>query len=184
MAEQGEPEYERARRKAAARIGAADRRCWPDNAAIEAALQAHYRLFHGERQQRVTDELRRAALAAMSALAAFEPRLVGRAVSGTATHGLGIQLHLFADDPAEVLFTLIDRGVRFEERDAQVRYSGGISQTHPALALLAGGVPVELILLPRSARRNPPLSPVTERPERGLPTAELARLVAAGEALP
>lgn len=182
MAEQGEPEFERARRKAAARSGVTDRRSWPDNAEIEAALQAHYRLFHGERQQQVTTDLRERALAAMTALAAFEPRLVGRAVAGTATREQGIQLHLFADDPAEVIFTLIDRGIRFEERDALVRYTGGINQTHPALAMLAGEVPVELILLPRAAQRNPPLSPVTERPERGLRAAEVERLLARGDA--
>ena len=43
---------------------------------------------------------------------------------------------------------------------------------------VAGETPIELIVLPRQALRNPPLDPVTERPERGADIAELERLIA------
>ena len=36
-----------------------------------------------------------------------------------------------------------------------------------AFAFVAGGIPFTLVVLPLQAMRNPPLDPVTERPERG-----------------
>lgn len=180
MAELGISEFDRARRKAAQRLGVADRRCWPDNEEIQEALLQHLRLFHAESQQQVTEHLRSQALAAMTAFSDFDPRLIGQAVAGTATREQGVQLQLFADDPGEILFRLVDRGIPWQERDGQFRYAGGASQMHPVLAFVAGDVPIELIVLPPLAKRNPPLSPVSERPERGLTAAELRRLMDEG----
>jgi hypothetical protein len=182
IAEQGIPDLERARRKAAERIGVSDKRCWPDNSEIEQALQQQNRLFHAERQHRTLAELRSGALAAMRAFSLFDPRLVGQTVTGTATREQGVQLHLFADDPAEIVLTLLDRGIPWQERDTQFRYAGGPPQVHPVLAFVAGDIPIELVVLPHRAKRNPPLSPVTERPERGLSTREVEELInTAGE---
>ena len=168
---------ERARRKAAQRIGVKDRRCWPDNSEIEQALQQQNRLFHAERQQQTLAELRARALAAMRAFSLFDPRLVGQTVTGTATRAQGVQLHLFADDPAEIVLLLLERGIPWQERDVQFRYAGGPPQAHPVLTFVAGEVPIELIVLPRRAQRNPPLNPVSERPERGLGEREVERLI-------
>jgi hypothetical protein len=46
---------------------------------------------------------------------------------------------------------------------------------------MAGDVPFELTVLPVQALRNPPLDPVTERPERGADIAEVERLLAEGD---
>jgi hypothetical protein len=46
------------------------------------------------------------------------------------------------------------------------------------LSFLAGDTALELLVLPRSARSNPPLDPLDERPERGLDTAGVSRLLA------
>jgi len=178
IAEQGITDLERARRKAAQRIGISDKRCWPDNSEIEEALQQQYRLFHAESQQQAIAELRSKALAAMRTLSVFDPRLVGQTVTGTATRELGVQLHLFADDPSEIIMSLLDRGIPWEERDGQFRYAGGAAESHPILAFVAGDVPIELIVLPPRAKRNPPLSPLSERPERGLTARELEQLIA------
>jgi hypothetical protein len=105
-------------------------------------------------------------------------------VTGTATREQGIQLHLFADDPAEIVMTLLDLGIPWQERDAQFRYAGGSLQAHPVIGFVAGDVPVELIVLPHRAKRNPPLSPVSERPERGLGVRDLERLIADESAMP
>lgn len=178
IAEQGIVEFERARRKAVQRTGVTDRRCWPDNSEIEEALQQQYRLFHAEDQQQAVAELRARALEAMRAFSLFDPRLVGRTLTGTATREHGIQLHLFADDPAEIVMSLFDRGIPWQEGDAQFRYAGAAPQSHAVLTFVAGDVPVELIVLPHRAKRNPPLDPVTERPERGLSQRGLERLIA------
>jgi hypothetical protein len=178
MAEQRLSDFERARRKAAQRIGVADKRCWPDNSEIQDALLEHYRLFHYESQQQVRSALHARALAAMETFAEFQPRLVGQSARGVASRDQGVRLHLFADDPTEIAFRLVDRGIPWQERESQLRYASGERVNHPVFAFVAGEIPVELIVLPPQARRNPPLSPVSERPERGLDAGEVARLLA------
>lgn len=179
LSEQGGTEFDRARRKAADRLGISDKRCWPDNEEIQQALLQQQRLFHADEQQRALSTLRRQALSAMREFAAFEPRLVGPILAGTANPEHGLELLLFADSPEAVAFELLDRGIRWQQRDEQFRYAGGEQQTHPVFSFMAGELPVHLVLLPPQARRNPPLSPISERPERGIGVAELGRLVAA-----
>lgn len=167
-----------ARRKAAQRLGTSNKRCWPDNSEIQAALEEEYRLFEPDTQQRVTRQLREHALAAMATFATFRPRLVGPAVTGTATLEQGISLHLFADDVREILFRLVDNGIPWREGQCQKRYSNGSRQDHPSFTFVAGEVPIELIVLPPRTRHNPPLCAIFERPERGLGRADLEDLLA------
>ena len=177
MREQGLLELDHARRKAVERLGITNRRCWPDNAEIQAALENEYRLFQPEAQHQVTTALREQALAAMQTFAEFEPRLVGQLVSGTASLEQGVRLHLFADDTRPIVFKLIDKGIPWQAGDSQHRYADGTRQMHPTFAFVAGEIPIELVVLPDRARRNPPLSSISERPERGLDAEDVERLV-------
>ena len=104
----------------------------------------------------------------MRMFAEYDPRLVGQSVSGTASLTQGVRVHLFADDAREIVFRLIDKGIPWREQDCQQRYADGTRQSHPMFAFVADGVPVELVVLPQQARHNPPLSAISERPERGL----------------
>ena len=177
LADQGEIAFERARRKAAERLGIGDKRCWPDNEEIQQALSQQQRLFHAGEQEVTLRELRRHALSAMREFSAFTPRLVGEAATETARREQGVHLQLFADSPEEVALRLLERGIPWSQRDDQFRYAGGASQSHPVVGFVAGDIPVHLIVLPPQARRNPPLSPISERPERGIDAAELSRLI-------
>jgi len=176
MVEEDSPNFERARRKAAARLGVTDKRSWPDNAEIHEMLLEQRRLFDAVRA-RDLNTLRACALAAMTTLRAFAPRLVGAALAGTATLSQGVRLHLFADTPEEVLRTLFDRGIPWSEHEECLRYADGTRRNHPALRFVAGDIPVELMLLPLQARRHPPLDAVTERPERGAGIDAVRRLL-------
>lgn len=176
MVEDGVTEFERARRKAALRAGIGDRRRWPNNEEIQQALLAHRRLFDGERQARELRALRRQALIAMRRLADFRPRLVGPALSGSGDIAQGVRLLVFADTPEEVILALIDQGIPWREQEEWLRFGGGARRAHPVLCFLAGETPFALVVLPRSALRNPPLDPVTDRPERGADTEEVQRL--------
>ncbi len=177
--EQGLTELDHARRKAVHRLGVTNRRCWPDNAEIQAALETEYRLFQPEAQARITATLREEALAAMHAFADFEPRLVGPSAAGTASLEHGVRLHLFADDPRAIVFRLIDKGIPWQASDTQHRYADGTRATHPSFVFVAGDVPIELVVLPDRARRHPPLSAISERPDRGLDTRAVERLLQA-----
>jgi hypothetical protein len=181
MREQGLIEVDRARRKAAQRLGISNKRCWPDNAEIQEALESEYRLFEPDAQQGIAARLRQQALAAMKTFADFDPRLVGQSVSGPASLEQGVRVHLFADDTREIVFRLIDKGIPWQEGDAPQRYSDGTREARPSFAFMAGEVPVELVVLPARARANPPLSAISERPERGLDTRAVEQLLAEGE---
>lgn len=167
LAEQGDQAFDRARRKAAERTGIANRREWPSNEEIQDALLEQRRLFQSERVAADLQRVRHQAAAAMRSFARFLPRLVGPALSGTGDLRQGVRMHLFADSPEELVFALVDQGIPWHEREETLRYSGGIRRVQPAFAFVAGDIPFTLVVLPLQAMRNPPLDPVTERPERG-----------------
>lgn len=177
LSEQGGLPFDGARRKAAARLGIDDRRCWPDNQEIQQALLEQQRLFHHAERTRTLGDLRRCALSAMREFSEFDPRLVGATVDGSATREQGVQLQLYTDSAEDVVLELLQRGIPWQQSDDQFRYAGGSRETHPVFGFIAGDIPVHLIVLPRRARRNPPLSPVSQRPDRGIDVTELSRRI-------
>lgn len=178
MVEQGLADFDRARRKAAQRTGILDRRRWPSNEAIAEALVTQRRLFRDPDQERELEQLRRDAREAMRTFQGFSPRLIGPVLDGTGPVEPGVQLYLFAERPEEVVFRLLDRQIPWQERERSLRYRGGERRNHPVFRFFAGETPVELIVLPHAALRNPPLDPVTERPDRGADLEDLERLMA------
>lgn len=177
MLDQGSDDFERARRKAADRIGIPNRRHWPSNEAVREALLAQRRLFLGPADGAQTRRLRATALAAMDQLADFSPRLVGGALAGTASLELGVELMLFADRAEDVIFGLLDRRIPWEEGERTMRYRGGERVVYPVFRFLAGDIPIELIVLPRRTLRHLPLDPVTDRTYETADRVELTRLL-------
>ncbi len=174
--EQGLPNFDRARRKAAERTGVHDRRNWPSNETIQEAVLVQRRLFRddlGEHQ-----ELLDQALSALRAFADFSPRLIGAVLRGTGDRQTGIELFLFSDLPEDVIFALIEQRIPWREGEREWRYPGGQRHTHPVFRFMAGDIPLALIVLPMHARQNPPLDPVTERPQRGADLAQVERMLA------
>lgn len=185
MAEEHIAEFEQARRKAAERLGITDKRLWPDNEEIQTLLEEQQRLFGGAARIDEERALLEQALAAMQVFDAFHPRLVGAARAGAASRTQGLELYLFAETPEEVIWTLIDRHIPWENAAAQFRYANGERQEHPVLCFVAGALPIRLNVLPVKARRNPPLDPVFNRPERGASRHDLeAQLEALAPAMP
>lgn len=177
MVEQGDADFDRARRKAAERTGLPDRRGWPTNEAIQEAVLIQRRLFQADAHRREVQHLRSTALQAMHSLRPFSPRLIGPLLHGAGHAGTGVQLRLYAECAEDVVFALIEQRIPWQAHERVLRYGGGERRAHPVFRFVAGATPIELIVLPRDAQRNPPLDPVTERPERGADIAELERLL-------
>lgn len=177
LMDQGGSDYERARRKAAERAGIGDKRCWPNYEEIQKALLQQQRLFLGERQERELRSLREQALAAMRLFESFAPRLVGPVLSGSADASQAVRLHLFTDNPEDVVLLMLDRNIPWQEREGIVRYGGGVRRAHPLFSFVAGETPFELLVLPLGSQRNPPLCRVSERPDRGADADEVRRLL-------
>jgi hypothetical protein len=182
MAEQGIADHQRALQKAAARAGMKDRRNWPEAAEIHAALMEQQRLFR-PRQPEHLRQLRETALAAMRAFSAFHPRLVGPVLDGSADESSRVQLQLFAETPEEVVHALLDQGIPWQEHQRKLRHADGATRVCPALRFMAGGVPMELLVLSARERSNPPLNPLTERPERGAGEHQLQQLLESDDLL-
>ncbi len=180
MAEQGIAEPERARRKVAERAGVANKRLWPSNEEIQEALLAYRRLFWTPDQAGALARRREQALAAMRHFARFGPRLVGPLLEAYPDPGQVVRLHLFAEALDEVIFLLMDQGIPWREREEALRFGDGGRRFLPVLTFLAGGTPIELVILPTAARGNPPLDPISDRPQRGADAAAVSRLLKEG----
>ncbi len=176
MVEQRLNDFDRARRKAAERTGIFNRRHWPSNEAVQQAILTQRRLFLGPAHVRDRQDLHDMALQAMRTFEAFSPRLVGAALTGAGDRQTGIELFLFAERSEDVLFALLDQQIPWEQSERVLRYPDGQRCPHPAFRFMAGEIPFQLIVLPLRALRNPPLDPVTDRPQRGADLLEVERL--------
>ena len=182
MLEGGQRDYQAAKRKAANRLGVDDRGEMPNNVEIEAAVSDYQRLFRADTQPRYLAELRQAALSAMRFLDAFEPRLVGSVLHGTADEHSVVELQLYVDAPEEVGLYLDDRGIPYELGENRLRVSSGDVRMFPAFTFMAGEAPIELTILPDRMVRQPPLSPVTGKAMSRATIKALSKLIDANAA--
>jgi hypothetical protein len=182
MSEHGIRDFHRAKLKAAERLGILDTQALPRNQEIEQALREHQRLFHADSQPQLLRRRREAAAEAMRFLHAFEPRLVGAVLEGTADAHSAICLHVFSDDPEAVGLFLREHGVPFETQTRRLRSSRDAQADYPVLLFAADELPFDLTVLPRDALRQAPLDRIDEKPMRRAPLAALEELLAADEA--
>jgi hypothetical protein len=184
MSEHGIRDFHHAKLKAAERLGILDTQALPRNLEIEQALREHQRLFLADRQPQLLQQRREAAVEAMAFLAAFEPRLVGAVLEGTADAHSAVCLHVHSDDPDAVVQYLHEHGVPIEMQVRRLRYSRDEQPEYPVLLFSADDLPFDLTVLPRDALRQAPLDRTELRPMRRASLAQVEVLLAedAGEA--
>jgi hypothetical protein len=177
IAEGGLRDYRMAKEKAAARLGIPGEAALPRNSEIEDALREHQRLFQAADQPRTLRRLREAAVEAMRFFARHEPRLVGAVLEGTADEHSAVCLHLYSDQPHEVLAFLDERGIPYEEQQRRLRLDRNVARDVPALVFRAGDTPIDITLLPYDQLRQAPLDRAGEKPmQRATLTAVQALL--------
>lgn len=150
-------EIEPARRKAAAQLGVRDPAALPDAVEIREALDAHQRLFGRPGTATHLQRLREAALDAMAFFAAFEPRLVGQVLEGSATEASAVCLHLHPSDADDVARFLHDQRIPASQASRRIRLDTGRAIDAPCWEFLADGLAFELVVLPEESLRQPPL---------------------------
>jgi hypothetical protein len=178
MAESGIADYHQAKLKAAERLGIRDDASLPRNSEIEAALRQYQRLFRrddgAELQRR-----REAALEAMRFFHAFEPRLVGPVLEGTADAHSPVMLHLHADD-ADALWRLFaEHDIPAQQRSRRLRLDRHRDAEFPVWVFSVEGLAFDITVLPHDVLRQAPLSPVDEKPMRRAGPGRLRELLAA-----
>jgi hypothetical protein len=163
---QGIDDYRTAKKKAAANLGLRRSGALPNNREIELALTEYNRIFGGQRQQRLLDTLREAALEIMYELELFQPCLVGPVLSGNVTEHSVISLHLFNDASEEVAMQLFDRGVRHRPLLRKHRLHRDRVEEFPGYRFLSREFEVETTVFPERTKAHSPLSPVDGKPMR------------------
>jgi hypothetical protein len=177
IAEGGLRDYRMAKEKAAARLGIPGEAALPRNSEIEDALREHQRLFQAADQPRTLRRLREAAVEAMRFFARHEPRLVGAVLEGTADEHSAVCLHLYSDQPHEVLAFLDERGIPYEEQQRRLRLDRTVARDVPALVFRAGDTPIDLTLLPYDQLRQAPLDRTGDKPMQRATLAGLQALL-------
>jgi hypothetical protein len=185
LAEREAVDHADARRKAAQRLRVSNRREWPDNGQIDSALRQYQQLFLTGRQPVALMQLRQKALEVMAGLTAFQPRLIGSVLAGTADVDSVIEIHCFCDRCEDMLLYLMDRGIRWQESEQFCRYANGQKARIPCYRVIDGeGAEWALACFPSQALRSgAPLSAVTGRPEERADHREVERLIALSETL-
>ena len=164
MSEQGIRDFRQAKLKAAERLGIFDEASLPRNAEIEDALREHQRLFGGAAQTHTLQRLRRVARDAMVFFAAFEPRLVGAVLEGTADAHSAVCLHLYCDDGATVEAHLRERAIPYEATLRKVRFDRDTAADMPVMLFSADDAAIDITVLPFDVLRQAPIDRVHERP--------------------
>lgn len=181
MAVGGVRDFHQAKLKAAERLGIHDDASLPRNREIEDALREYQRLFQGDATADALQRRREAALHALDFFVAFDARLVGPVLEGTADANTPVALHLYSDDAGAVARCLDDSGIPAEARGRRVRLDRERDFDAEVWLFAADGLTFDLTVLPRDALRQAPLSPVDEKPMRRASAAQLRALLAEAE---
>ncbi len=177
LLDEGVEDYQVAKRKAADRLNAGDRRLLPRNSEIERAVLERQRLFFTRGYDDLVCTLRQTALEAMRLLRKFEPRLTGPVLRGTAGRHSDIDLHVFADAVEEVLFVLMDAGIVYRSAERRLRYGEDV-RYYPALNFCVSGQEVDATVLPSDALKQTPSSPIDGKPMRRASIEQVEHLLA------
>jgi hypothetical protein len=178
MIEHGIVDFGFAKRKAAERLAVSSAGALPSNAQIEQCLAERQRIFEPATHTARLQEMRQTAARIMEMLAAFEPRLVGPVLAGTATSHAPIELHVFSDAPENVADILADNAVSFSECERRYRFSGGKTVAIPGFRFVEDLQRVVALVFKEKGLREAPLSPIDGRPMQRASRTRLARLLA------
>ncbi|MBS0589791.1 MAG: hypothetical protein JSR65_04040 [Proteobacteria bacterium] len=182
--ESGIRDYALAKRKAAQRLGIGDDAVLPKNAEIDAALREHQRLFHADNQPRRLHMLRETACEAMRFFAAFEPRLVGAVLDGSADAHSAVCLHLFSDDPDAPARHLAEHGIEHDTDSRRMRLDQDNEMDLPVLRFVVDDVTIDATIFPYDGLRQSPLDRISGGPMRRASYRTVATLVDNGSEKP
>ena len=169
MVQEGITNYQQAKKKAAANLGIYNLKNLPSNSEIEEEIVIYQRLFYADTHSQKLQQQRQIALQAMRFLAAFNPRLVGKVLRGTAIANSDIILHLFSHSSEEVALFLMEKGIPYQVTEQRFRLPQSVS--YPSYRFLAGEESIVLIVFNVDDIRWSPPCPIDGKP---MPRADIA----------
>lgn len=117
--------------------------CWNTSACSRATPQP-------QRSQRAV----KPRVQAMRLLQAFEPRLVGPVLEGSADDHSAVNLHVFSDDPQAIDWHLSEHGIPFDSGSRRYRSGPDSEWEAPLVSFTADGIRFELSLFPLDGLRQ------------------------------
>lgn len=179
MIEHGIADFGLAKRKAAERFAVTASGALPSNVQIQACLEERQRIFEPDEHPNHIARMRNVACDVMEMLASFDPRLVGAALTGTATVTSNVELHVFSDTPELVATTLADNNVRYRETERRYRFGNGREARTPGFQFARGSETVVVMVFPENGVREAPLSRVDRKPMNRMSRRRLQELMSA-----
>lgn len=177
MAESGMADFHQAKLKAAERLGIHDDASLPRNTEIEEALRQYRRLFGRDNAGELLRR-REAAMHALGFFRAFDPRLVGAVLEGTADARSPVMLHLHSDDEDAVHRFFVEHDIPAEPRSRRLRLDRHRDGEFPTWMFSADGLTFDITVLPHDVLRQAPLSAVDEKPMRRAGMLQLRQVIA------
>jgi hypothetical protein len=177
MAEGGIRDYHQAKLKAASRLGIHDDASLPRNREIEDALREYQRLFVGGAHRDALRARRDAALRALEFFAAFDARLVGPVLEGTADANAPVALQLYTDDAEAVVRFLEEHRIPADSRNRRLRLDRSREGDFPVWVFSAEELSFDLTVLPADALRQAPLSGIDEKPMKRASASQLRQML-------
>ena len=177
IATEGQHNYHAAKKKAAERIGVSERVALPSNIEIEEALRTYQKLYGGENHQDNLGRLRQTAVKAMQILGAFNPRLVGSVLDGTAGEHSRIALHVFCDSPEALILHFLEHNAIFRQEQRQIRWHDSSYRTVPLVVFELENYLVEASIFDLISLRQAPPSPIDGKPQRRATLSEVECLL-------
>jgi len=178
IATEGQHNYHAAKKKAAERIGVSERLALPSNIEVKEALRSYQNLYGGTQHQDNLERLRNSAVKAMQILDAFNPRLVGSVLDGTAGDHSRISLHVFCDSPDSMVLHFLENGTPFHQEQRQIRWHNGKHRMIPLIVFELDEATVELIIFDPIILRQAPPSPIDGRPQQRATLSDVECLLA------
>ncbi len=178
ISEQGVRDFGLAKRKAAERLGIQDEFALPSNREIDTELRKYQSLFQSLEQPRWLRARRLAAVEAMRFFAAFEPRLVGAVLDGSADQHSAVCLHLFCRHRSDVENWLLDRRIPFDIDERRIRLDAAREASVPVLKMCADDIAFDLSLFDPEDMRQAPLDRISERPMKRAALEQVEALLA------
>ena len=121
--------------------------------------------------------MRVAALGAMELLAAFNPRLVGPVLVGTADENSAVNLHVFADSAEVVAMELSNMGINYRSYERRVKSRRGQTETYAGFEFHHSHSAIQATVFPIDGIRQAPISPVDGKPMKRVDASAVQRLV-------
>ncbi|MGR9089664.1 MAG: hypothetical protein ACU85U_03675 [Gammaproteobacteria bacterium] len=181
LAEGTAESFAEAKRKAAESLGLMNARKLPENIAVQEALIDYQALFGGDAHRERILAMRRAALTALQALTAFEPRLVGPVLYGTACEYSPVTLHLHTDEVEAVIRYFHDLGMAYQLDETRLNTHGKNYAMFPSFAISERDYDFDIVVLPHACLTHAPLSSLDGKPFRRATAATLEKLLASDD---